>query len=290
MSCVRQGTNAINDMKVGFIGQGYVGKNYADAVEAAGYETVRYALEEPYRANREQIKECDIVIIGVPTPTTPDGFDASIVTDAIGLAAPGSTVVIKSTVAPGTTARLQEQYPDRFVFYSPEFLSESTAAKDVQEPFSSIVGIPNDTPEARTAAERVIEILPKAPYVAITTSTEAELIKYLHNLNGYFQIILSNVVYDLSQKLGADWEPIMRATQADPYIGNRYAQPVHKSGRGAGGHCFIKDFAAFRELYEKTVGDALGTEALKALEAKNVALLRASGKDLDLVNGVYGQE
>ena len=57
--------------KIGFIGQGFIGKNYADDFERRGFEVIRYALEEPYRANKEKIRECDIVFIAVPTPTTP---------------------------------------------------------------------------------------------------------------------------------------------------------------------------------------------------------------------------
>jgi UDP-glucose 6-dehydrogenase len=75
---------------------------------------------------------------------------------------------------------------------------------------------------------------------------------------------------------------------------SRYASPVHASGhtdragRGAGGHCFIKDFKAFREVYEKVVPDATSLAILKSLEEKNIELLTTSGKDLDLLREVYG--
>ena len=46
----------------------------ADDFEARGYDIVRYALEEPYKANKDKIKECQIVFIAVPTPTTEEGF------------------------------------------------------------------------------------------------------------------------------------------------------------------------------------------------------------------------
>jgi len=59
--------------KIGFIGQGWIGKNYADDFEKRGYEIVRYALESPYIDNKEKIKECDIVFIAVPTPQHSQG-------------------------------------------------------------------------------------------------------------------------------------------------------------------------------------------------------------------------
>ena len=46
-----------NKLCVGFIGQGYIGKNYADDFERRGYEVVRYSLEEPHLNNKEKIKE-----------------------------------------------------------------------------------------------------------------------------------------------------------------------------------------------------------------------------------------
>ena len=69
-----------------------------------------------------------------------------------------------------------------------------------------------------------------------------------------------------------------------------HLEPVHKTGRGAGGHCFIKDFAAFHKLYEEMVGDERGIKLLDSMRDKNIDLLVNSGKDLDLLKGVYGEE
>jgi UDPglucose 6-dehydrogenase len=275
---------------IGFIGQGWIGKNYATDFEARGYTTVRYALEPEYVGNKDKIKECDVVFIAVPTPTTPGGFDASIVESALGLVGEGKIAVLKSTILPGTTAQLQEKFPAIILLYSPEFLSEATAAHDAANPFSNIIGLSKESEAHNKAAEAVLAVLAPAPFVQVCTSTEAELIKYSHNLNGYFQIMLANVLYDAAATLGADWEKVRGALDHDPFVANRYGKPVHKSGRGAGGGCFIKDFAAFRTLYERLVpGDSKGLEMLAAMEQKNIELLRSSNKDLDLLRGVYGE-
>ena len=274
---------------IGFIGQGYVGKNYADDFERRGFPTVRYALEEPYRANKNRIAECDIVFIAVPTPTTPKGFDDSIVRTAIGLTGAEKTVIVKSTVVPGTTKSFQKQYPDRVIFYSPEFLSETTAAHDAAHPFSNILGSAVNDAAHSAAAEQVHALLPQAPFALTCDSTEAEIIKYAHNANGFVQVVLWNMFYDLAAKSGSSWNVVQTALRADPYLSHIYLSPIHKTGRGAGGHCFIKDFAALRALYEEQVGDVDGMAALAALEAKNIALLKESGKDLDLLQGVYGE-
>jgi UDPglucose 6-dehydrogenase len=273
---------------IGFVGQGYVGGSYANNFEKRGFKTVRYSLEKTYVHNKEKIRECDIVFVCVPTPTTPKGFDASIVREALRLVGKGKTAVVKSTLLPGTTKALQKSFPRITVLCSPEFLSVATAQKDADHPFSNIVGIPRDDAPHRTAAKAVHAVLPKAPFTATCSSDEAELIKYAHNVSGYTQILTFNLVYDIAEKLGADWKEIAHAVKADPLICNRYANPVHKSGRGAGGACFIKDMAAFSKLYGTLAKNPAGSALLKAAEQHNIVLLLESGKDLELLRGVYG--
>jgi len=277
----------MNKIKIGFIGQGYVGKHFADDFETRGYDVVRYAKEEPHDKNKEVIKGCDVVFIAVPTPTNPDGYDASIIREVLPLAGVGKIVVIKSTILPGLTEKFQEEFPDRIIMHSPEFLSESTASYDVPNPFINIIGLAKGTEEHKEAAKLVLSILPKATENLIIKSIEAEIFKYTHNCSGYTQIIFFNLMYDLAQKMGADWKVIEEAAKADPFIPNRYASPVHKSGRGAGGSCFIKDFAAFRGIYEKMADSPSGLDILKSMEKKNIELLKSSGKDVEILNGVY---
>jgi len=275
---------------IGFIGQGWIGKTYSDDFERRGYQVVRYAKEEPYAQRAGELAACDIVFIAVPTPTTPSGFDDSIVRGVLGLVGRGKTAVIKSTLLPGTTESLQHQYPDVFVMHSPEFLSVATAQYDAEHPTRNIVGIPVDSAECHQRAAQVMAVLPKAPYELVCAAREAELIKYGRNCLGFVRVVFINLMYDLARELGVDWEPVRQAMAADPDCGPTYLNPVHKSGRGAGGACFIKDFEAFSRLYRKLVDDRLGATALAGLSAKNIELLRSTGKDLDLLRGVHGDD
>ena len=279
------------NLKIGFIGQGWIGKNYADDFEKRGFVVTRYAMEKPYIDNRDAIAECDIVFIAVPTPTTPEGFDYSIIKEVLGLVGKDKIAVIKSTILPGTTGHLQELYPEIFVLNSPEFLTEATAAHDAANPARNIVGVPLGSPAYHEKAKLVMSVLPKAGYEKICSSVDAETIKYGRNVLGYVRVIFSNVLYDLSTDVGADWEVVKEAMSADPDTGPTYLNPIHKSGRGAGGHCFIKDFAAFVDFYEKNrPDDVLGLQVLKANEEKNNSLLIETKKDLDLLTGVYGKD
>jgi nucleotide sugar dehydrogenase len=274
---------------IGFVGQGYVGGSYANNFEKRGYSVVRYSLEPKYVHNKEAISTCDIVFIAVPTPTTPKGFDYSIVEAGLKLVGAGKTAVVKSTLLPGTTKILQKKYPKITVLCSPEFLSVATAQQDADEPFSNILGVPGNSAKARAAAEAVHRVLPNAPFSHICSSEEAEMIKYAHNVSGFMQVLTFNTLYDLAKSFGADWKNIHPAVIADPLISSRYSNPVHKSGRGAGGACFIKDFAAFAKLYKQTVGKKEGVDFLKAAEKKNIMLLVGTNKDMDLLEGVYGK-
>lgn len=283
-----------NDLTIGFIGQGYVGKNTANDFEARGFKTIRYALEEPYTKNKDKIKHADVVFVAVPTPSTPKGFDDSILRSIVPLVGRGKTLVIKSTVVPGTTESIQKEHPHITILFSPEFLLEKTAAHDASFPIMNIIGMPDDSAVYREKAEMVLDILPESPYKQVMTSREAEIFKYVHNIHAFVRILFANMIHNVAERHGADWAPISEAMAADPYMNaqaNYYNNPVHKGGRGAGGHCFVKDFAAFVDTYKKSCPeDKAAATALEALEEFNIGLLRDSGKDLEIVEGVYGKD
>lgn len=286
-------------MKIGFIGQGWIGKHLADYYKEEGFTVVRFAKERKYSSNKGKIAECDIVFIAVPTPTTPEGFDASILEDVVPLVGVGNIAVIKSTVLPGVTDVLQKRYPDRIILHSPEFLREKHVLEDIRYPQRNIVGIPtNKVRNARykKAAALVHRIMPRAEYATTCTAIEAELTKYAGNAFLYTKVVFINLMYDLARANNARWAVIAKNMKADPRIGDSHMDPVHqyahlgeKGGRGAGGHCLIKDFAALREHYASALPDDEEALALlTALEKKNRKLLEASRKDTDLLRGVYG--
>ena len=282
---------------IGFIGQGFIGKNYADDFENRGYTVVRYARGKEFAENKARLKECDIVFVAVPTPSTPQGFNYSIVESVLSLVGKGKTAVIKSTVLPGTTETLQKKFPGIFIFHSPEFLREARAAYDAAHPDRNIIGIPKDTVVYRKKAREVMAVLPRAPFERIMHVRDAELVKYGSNCFLYVKVIFANLLYDLAQVSGLEWEAVRDGIAADPRIGASHIEPIHasghtadKPGRGAGGHCFIKDFAAFSRLYKEKVRDPAGQRVLDALRDKNSALLTESGKDVDLLEGVYGTD
>jgi len=281
---------------IGFIGQGYVGKNTADNFEERGFSVVRYSLEEPYVYNKEAIKDCDIVFIAVPTPSLPGkGADDHLVREVIALTGIGKIVAIRSTIPIGTTRSIQEMYPDRIVLHIPEFLTEATAIQDVAHPSRNIIGMPESTDSHSTAAQTILSILPESPIVLVCSSEESELIKYASNSFFVFKILFANIFFDIAKEYGCNWENISTGIGSDPRIGKSHLDVLHasmsgrKPGRGAGGHCLPKDFLALRTMYEKLPGvNQKDLEVLKALEQKNIELLKKSGKDIDILESIYG--
>jgi UDP-glucose 6-dehydrogenase len=285
--------------KVGFIGQGWIGKNYADDFDHRGYESIRYSLEEPYVHNKAEIKNCRITLIAVPTPTTPRGFDDSFLRSALENIGESNIAVIKSTLLPGTTKKLQADFPDFFILHSPEFLAEKTAAHDAAHPNRNLIGIPANTVQYTKIANEVMDVLPDAPYKHVLDSTDAEFVKYAGNCFLYSKVIFMNVLYDMVAAMEGDWNRVRDALIHDPRIGISHTEPVHTSGhatvqrktqRGAGGHCFIKDFEAMRQFYKELLGEDKAFSVLTAQAKYNNHLLRTSGKDLDLLSGVYGED
>ena len=105
---------------IGFIGQGWIGKHYADSFEKRGYNVVRYDITPKYSHNKAKLKECAIIFVAVPTPTTPESnFDDSILINAIKTTNKGQIVVIKSTIQVGITDKIQKMFPHRYILHSP---------------------------------------------------------------------------------------------------------------------------------------------------------------------------
>lgn len=279
--------------KIGFIGQGFVGGNLADNYEGRGYKDrmVRYSHEPEYIDNKEDIKKCDLVFIAVPTPSTPKGFDSSILFDVIPLTSPGTVIALKSTMPPEVVRELQLFFSSRTIMLCPEFLTEVTAKFDTDHPERNIVGISNIEHDGlKEKAQALIDTMPYAPYSKICTYEEASLAKYGGNCFFLVKNMFFNVLYDLANEYGADWEVLREMITMDSRIHDVHTNPVHKGGRGAGGHCLIKDFYALNDMvHDKMEGDTFAKVLMTINEEMNAKLLKESKKDLDLLEGVFGK-
>jgi len=268
--------------KIWFIWQGFIGWNMADDFEERWFEIVRYSLDEKYKWNLEQLKTCDIVFVAVPTPTKNRKFDSSILDEAIKNTTPWQKIVIKSTIIPWTTDRLQEQYKDRYFFHSAEFLMEKSAKQNVSSPSRNIVGY---TEQSKPYAQELMNILPKSIEI-ICTAKESELWKYFCNFLLTSKVLMANLVYDICQRDWINYKVIKYIAETDTRIWPSHLNISDDWWRWAWWHCFPKDVATLREYYayKSYVWDNL----FWALEEYNIKLLTNSWKNLEITKEVYG--
>ncbi len=252
--------------KVGIIGFGMVGR----AVAARFTDAAIYSPHQ-FPGGMTEVNDADIVFITVPTPYHPKtGYDVRMLNDAAKKITGRKIVVLKSTVLPGTTAALQRRFSKHTWLFNPEFLRDKTAVRDFLEPDRQIIGMPKNTAAHRRATRIVMRLLPKAPYAAVTTSTEAELMKLFANAFGAMKVVYANMVYDACRQAGADYDAVRAGIAHDARITGSWMNVLYEGYRGYSGKCFPKDMGALIWYGKKTkrrfrlleTADALNWELL----------------------------
>ncbi len=202
------------------------------------------------------IKDADIVMIIVGTPSLPDGqADLKFVLDSARSLAPHlkdrAIVIIKSTVPPGTNAKVKEVIAtitkiNFDIASAPEFLKEGTAVEDTLHPDRIIIGSTN---------EETIKVLtqlhaPLTNNILVMKEASAQMSKYASNVYLAMRITFANQMADLCEINGADVQEVIKGIGADSRIGNHYWYP----GLGYGGSCFPKDVKEIA-AYAKHMGE-----------------------------------
>jgi len=203
------------------------------------------------------VAEADLSFICVGTPPAADGSaDLSMVAAAgrsIGEALRGGkhphTVVVKSTVPPGTTENLVVPTVGRYssrddigFAMNPEFLREGRAVEDFLHPDRIVIGSRDDRSGGTVAA--VYGGL-SAPVVRCGL-TAAEMIKYASNALLATKISFANEVGNVCKCLGIDVYEVMEGVGMD----HRVSPHFLNAGAGFGGSCFPKDVSALVSLAE----------------------------------------
>lgn len=257
--------------RIGIIGYGFVGKAVEYGFQNRNTEIKKYDKFLPTDPFEETVDFADFIFICLPTPYKGDRIDLSIIDEMIGRIAERTNgtekiIIIKSTVIPGTTKRLAEAYPDTKFVFNPEFLREKTSNEDFVNADRTVIGSFN-----KDAAERVRELyesrFPQIPQTFITDPTSAEMTKYMANLLLATRVIFANEMFELTEKLGIDYNAVKEMVVADKRMGNSHLDISPE--RGFGGKCFPKDLIALMGLYEDL---GLSPDLLRTVWDKNLKI------------------
>ena len=240
-------------MRIGIVGQGYVGT----AIKV-GFEP-HYDLEtyDKYDKDKstcdltELVETCEVIFVCVPTPMNKDGSChtdivesvAKDIDDRVDLAnIPKPTVVIKSTVSPGTTDRLHKKYKGIDVIFNPEFLTEMNFLEDFKNQTRIILG---GTRKGTNKLRQVYsKVFPSATIVK-TGSKTAEMVKYFINSFLATKVSFANEMKIVCDKVGIDYDKVVEYATYDERLGkSHWAVPGPDGDFGFGGHCLPKDISA----------------------------------------------
>jgi len=229
-------------LKLGIIGLGVVGSAIKYGFEKLGHEVYCYDIK--MNSVLEDVLETEICYICVPTPSDSEGAcDVTIVNEVVRdlqrLMYQG-VVAIKSTVVPGTTARLQKEFPDLTICFVPEFLRERCAEVDFTEKHDlCIIGT-----DSEVVYEKVKFSHGKYPKIIKQLSpTEAELAKYFNNIFNATLITFANSFFEICNSLDANYTSIKDSLVHIDHIPDKYLD-CNPSFRGFGGMCLPKDTRA----------------------------------------------
>ena len=213
---------------------------------------------------REAIAETDIAMIAVGTPSDRAG---AVSTDALEkvVASIGQslkekshpyTVVIRSTLLPGilenrltpllaetSNAAIGEEI---HICNNPEFLRESVALRDYDEPPFVVAGA-----SSAKAGEEVLSLYQGIAAEKIVTDTyTAALLKYACNAYHAVKIGFANEIGALARSFGADGQQVMDLVCRDTKlnVSRAYLRP----GFAFGGSCLPKDLRALTRYAEES--------------------------------------
>lgn len=226
--------------KIAIIGYGVVGK----AMQKLFPETVLYDPHlQDATGTKEQVNACDVAFVCVPTPMKEDGScDTSIVEEAVSwITAP--LIIIRSTVAPGTTDRLIKKYPDKHIVFQPEYIGETAAHPLLNESERTFLIFGGSQEGCGKAVEFYQHVYNASVKILCLTPLEAEIAKYMENCSIANTVTLANEFYNICKTFGVPYDMVREAFLLDPRM-SRYFTFVFPDNRGFGGKCLPKDLNA----------------------------------------------
>jgi UDPglucose 6-dehydrogenase len=236
-------------MKIGIIGQGYVGTALKVGFQYY-YNVETYDKFDLAKSTRSSIKRVveftDVIFVCVPTPMRKNGTCYTGIVEEvireINETADGHIIIIKSTVPPGTTDRINDEYTHSTVIFNPEFLTEANFIDDFKNQNRIILG--GDRKGTSKVRQLYSRLFPYATIVK-TGAKHAEMVKYFTNCFLATKVSFANEMKYICDSIDLDYDKVVEYATYDERLGkSHWSVPGPDGDLGFGGHCLPKDLSA----------------------------------------------
>jgi UDPglucose 6-dehydrogenase len=243
---------------IGVVGNGFVGSAVAFGFSSkTGCDAkIKIYDKDKSKSSHELsdvINESDFIFVSVPTPANEDGsVHTGIVEDVFNEmnalnSREDNVFLLRSTVTPGTTRKVQAACPKLSIVFNPEFLTEKSAKFDFINQSRFILGGREKKLDYHTGKvanlfrRRFGESVP----VIRTDYETAEFTKYMNNCYFATKISFLNEMNQIATECGVDWDMAVDGFARDGRVGHSHLSVPGPDGEyGFGGSCFPKDMQA----------------------------------------------
>ena len=234
---------------IGIIGGGFVGTATRYLCENKKTKILVYdtSPEKSTVSSLEDLKNCELIFICVPTPMNPDGSCSTCIVETtvkeINRICPVAKIILRSTVPPGTSEKLK-------VDFMPEFLTERNWKRDVERCDRWILGLsPGTSDHSSILLQKILVEAHKESKITckkiiLETSKTAELTKYIANAFLATKISFFNEMGSICEHFEVPFENVRKLVTRDSRIGKSHSLVPGPDGKaGFGGVCLPKDIS-----------------------------------------------
>ena len=241
-------------MKIGIIGNGFVGKATRQ-LECEFINVISYDINPdlciPKGIVLNDLVNCDIIFISVPTPMKKNGecfldIIKNVLNDLNNINYK-NFIVLRSTVPVGTCDDLN-------IHFMPEFLTEKNYIDDFIDNKDWVFGLLNNETDNLFICKikQLFKLAKKNNRIKydnlhFLTNKEGEMIKMFKNCFLATKVSFYNEMYEFCQKKNINYDNVRQLVGNDTRIGHSHTfVPGSDGHKGFGGTCFPKDASSLR--------------------------------------------
>ena len=255
-------------MKIGIIGNGFVGKATkllaCFEVSLCVYD-IRPEFCEPLGTTLEDINKCDLVFFCLPTPMNHNGCCyTQILEESIKMIS-NPHKIVRSTVP-------IEFCKNNNCNFMPEFLTELNWREDFINTEHWIIGVDNNDAIFKNKIITLFNLAEqygaiKSQKVLFINTYEAACIKLFKNTYLSNKVGVMNEFYDICLKKNINFKNIVKIMQLDKRIGDTHMNvPGYNGLRGFGGTCFPKDT---HSIYNQCQEEGINSKIFESVLYRN---------------------